>query len=231
MWLAGVDGCKAGWVVAARRAGAVTCRVAPTLATALPVDPAPQWVALDIPLGLPAHGQRACDVAARAMLGPARGRSVFAAPARYLLGARTYAEACAWGASAEGRKISRQTWNLFPKIREADAWLRANPALAGRVREAHPELAFAGLAGRPLTHSKKTPAGQAERQRVLEAVFGLAVRQALAERRPGQCAADDVLDALALLWLAERLAVGQARTLPAQPPLDACGVPMAITIV
>src|SRR5205814_7167357 len=59
------------------------------------------------------------------------------------------------------------------------------PALQARVREAHPEVTFAVLAGRGhgLEHAKKTPAGERERLAVLRPFVPAfdpgAVRQAL----------------------------------------------------
>ena len=54
------------------------------------------------------------------------------------------------------RKVSKQLFNIAPKIREVDEALRADPDAAGRVFEVHPELAFWRLNGeRPLTEPKK----------------------------------------------------------------------------
>ena len=74
-------------------------------------------------------------------------------------------EACAIAAATSDppRKVSRQGFAIFPKIREIDALLRARPDLLPRVYEVHPELAFWALnGGRPLTLPKKvkgTPYG------------------------------------------------------------------------
>ena len=45
------------------------------------------------------------------------------------------------------RKVSKQLFNIAPKIREVDEALRAPPDAAGRVFEVHPELAFWRLNG------------------------------------------------------------------------------------
>jgi predicted RNase H-like nuclease len=87
-----------------------------------------------------------------------------------------------------------------------------------RLVEVHPELSFAALAGRVLP-SKRTPAGRADRLAVLRGWL-----PGLADVPPGH----DGLDALAAAWSARRWHLGMARTLPADPPLDARGRPMRI---
>jgi len=184
--LAGVDGCRRGWVVA--RAGRVP--VLPTLVhiVSLRFD----LVLIDVPIGLLDAGPRRCDMEARALIG-ARRSSVFPAPSRSLLRSRRYAGQC-----------SIQLWNILDKIREVDASMK--PTLHRRVREAHPEVSFALLNGGPLRFAKKLPDGQEERRRLLRPVFG--------ELPPVPGAArDDVLDAYVLLWSARRMARNEARVL------------------
>ena len=189
----------------------------------------PEVVAVDAPIGLVERGARACDLAARAVLGPRRS-SVFPAPLRPLLAAASYAEASRLRRAIEGKGLSRQTWAIVPKIVELDLLLRGNAAARAALREVHPEVSFLKLnRDRPLQASKRKPEGRAERLALLRAWCGDAIDRALAERRALACAADDVLDAFAALWSAERIARGAAISLPPEPPRDACGLPMAIT--
>jgi predicted RNase H-like nuclease len=184
--LAGVDGCRAGWVVASD-AGVV---VLPTFGhiVARRFD----LVLIDVPIGLLDKAPRPCDLEARSVIG-ARRSSVFPAPSRRLLRARRYARQC-----------SVQLWNILEKIREVDADM--TPALQRRIREAHPEVSFALLNGGPLRYPKKRPEGEAERRLLLRPLFG--------ELPPVPGAArDDVLDAHVLLWSARRLDRGEARML------------------
>jgi predicted RNase H-like nuclease len=85
-WLAGVDGCPTGWVVAfARPQGdEVRVGVVPRFADVLAAPEAPRIVAVDIPIGLPdnvGRGGRAAENAVRPLLG-ARQSSVFSVPSR-----------------------------------------------------------------------------------------------------------------------------------------------------
>jgi len=179
-------------------------------------------VGIDIPLGLPPVGPRACDVAARARLG-ARRSSVFPAPLRVVLGAVDHREAVARSVAASGKGLSVQAWNLVPKIADADRHVAPGAAVA----EVHPELSFATLAGAPLLTRKREAAGRAERCALLSGPFPDVAGNL--GRRPRGCAPDDVLDAYAVLWTVRRIAAGTAEVL-GDGEVDETGRRMAITV-
>jgi predicted RNase H-like nuclease len=231
--LAGVDGCRAGWVVAlagwsGSAGGAfddVEVHVVATFAEVLGLGA--ETVAVDIPIGLPDAGPRACDVAARRLLGSRRS-SVFPAPVRATLAARRRGWAATLAASraAAGTGLSRQAFHLLPKVAEVDDALATRTAPTPvLVVEAHPELAFARLAGAPMPHPKRVPEGRAHRAATLRPVVP-PVDDLLGSRPPG-CAADDLLDALALLGTAHRLRAGVAELL-GDGSTDRRGRPMQI---
>ena len=126
-------------------------------------------VAIDIPIGLPESGPRRADIEARRRVGPRRN-SVFPAPARAVLGAPTYAEACARSRQVSGKAISRQLFNILGKIAEVDALV--TPRVQERLVEMFPEWSLTVLAGAPMSHPKSKAAGVAERTAVLGAAFG-----------------------------------------------------------
>jgi predicted RNase H-like nuclease len=183
-------------------------------------------IAIDIPIGLldtPQAGGRTCDRQARQLLGR-RASSVFSPSCRASLEATQYVEVRGYG-------MSRQAFGILPKIRQVDRLM--TPALQHRVYEAHPELAFMALAGHPMQHNKKTAAGRQERLQALrqapEARLQAAEPTLTAARATFssiQVASDDVLDAYVLARTAYRIASGQARCLPAAPPLDSHGLRM-----
>lgn len=232
MRLCGIDGCRAGWVIASSGPGlrALDFRVVSDLRGAFRAAAAGRAVlAVDIPIGLAAPGPRAADVEARRFLGAPRAASVFPSPSRAALGARSYVEACARNLRASGRRISVELWNILPKIAEADRLV--TPALQARVREVHPEVTFAVLAGRArgLEHSKKTRAGQRERLAILRR-FVPRFDLERVRRRLGRAAVarDDILDAVALLVSARRIHAGRARVFPRAPERDRRGLRMEI---
>jgi predicted RNase H-like nuclease len=153
-WVAGVDGCPGGWLVALLqvRSGSCALELCETFAEVLSLSEIPAVIAVDMPIGLPEQaerGGRACDVEARRRLGD-RQSSVFSVPARAAVMEFDYTLACAaaFARSDPPRKVSKQCFHLFPKIREIDALM--TPALQGRVFEWHPELAFWAMNGGPL---------------------------------------------------------------------------------
>ena len=201
--VAGVDGCRSGWVVAVARVadeGPVveSLGVTPTLAPVLERVARGELsvVALDMPVGLAADGPRSADRAARAALGPRRS-SVFPAPVRAVLDATDHPDAVARSRAACGAGIPVQAWHLVPKVREVDDLLRAATARVRRaVRETHPELAFSLLGDGPCRHPKRTVAGRRERLARLRP--WVPDRWTTPSRTPAGAARDDVLDALVL---------------------------------
>lgn len=217
MKLVGIDGCKAGWVVA-RIGGSVDSlafNTMPNLASVFEEVRAGELLAIaDVPIGLPERGPRACDRSARELLGSPRRSSVFPAPCRPVLTAGDYREACELNFRASGKRVTRQLYGILAKIREADEGM--SPALQTNFREAHPEVTFAVLSdGHGLGHSKKTVNGEIERLMLLRRFFpGLDITETRASLGLANVARDDIIDALACLVTAQRVQRGQAIILP-----------------
>ncbi len=230
-WLAGVDGCSAGWIRVARntRSGEVRVDLLRDVDEIASAPPRPRVVAIDMPIGLPDAHDRACDREARARLG-ARRSSVFPVPIRATLAAASYEEACRIGRAADGRGLSRQAWNLMPKIRALDALLAHAPEARATFHETHPEVCFAAWNdGEPMRAAKKHADGRRERRALAVAWLGEATIDAAESRWPRRSvAADDVLDAVAALWSAHRIHAGDAQCLPSDVQRDATGLPMRI---
>ncbi|WP_406855534.1 DUF429 domain-containing protein [Alsobacter sp. KACC 23698] len=240
-WVAGVDGCPGGWVAVTLALDGVAdplLTVHPTFAGVLGGPPAAAIVAVDMPIGLPDQvgpGGRGPETLLRPLLG-ARQSSVFSVPSRAAVETLDYRDACAAAlrTSVPPRAVSKQCFFLFPKIRDVDALLRADPGLRDRVRETHPEGAFMRLnKGAPLSQPKKVKSspygpGLEERRALLEKA-GFA-RAFLEARPPRGAAFDDVLDACACAVSALRIARGEAQSFPSPPGRDAHDVPVAIWI-
>lgn len=234
-WVAGADGCRAGWFVVLRETstGRVRRRVVPSFEALLAMSEAPVALAIDVIIGLPdapRSGGRKCDRQARQLLGWPRSSSVFSPPAQAAIGCTSYDEALAVNRrhSSDGVGISKQTFHLFPKLRAVDAQM--TPARQQRVREVHPELAFFAMNGEaPLRHSKHEDAGQRERVQLLRD-YGVGNVEAAVETHAGRdVKRDDVLDAHAACWTARRLQQGTATRLPqGAPPHNARGLRMEI---
>ncbi len=235
--VAGVDGCPAGWLAVLWNGdpGMVPeVRLCRDFAEVLGLPAG--VIAVDIPIGLPertGHGGRQACVEARARLGERRS-SVFSVPSRAAVMCSDYGEACRVNLvnSDPPRKVSKQCFMLFGKMREADALM--TPELQSRIYEAHPELAFWAMNGqRPLDLPKKVKS--------VPAAPGLALRRGLLaqvgfpvealERPPltrSKVGDDDLIDAAALAWTALRIARGGHITVPERPPRDGRGLRMEI---
>jgi predicted RNase H-like nuclease len=218
MRVLGVDGCKGGWVGVVLEDDAAPVALVERSIDRLsdaagPVDA----IGIDMPIHLNEDADRVCDSAARQLIRPFTSR-VFNAPVLCVLDCETYLDACAASFAALGKKISKQTWALVPKIREVEQW-RTSAGCA--VYEVHPEAAFAAMAGRVIAARKRTPEGAQVRRAWLDAQ-GLAPPE-----RPAGVGVDDLLDACAAAWSTRRLARGEGRSLP-DPPVIVRGQPQAI---
>jgi len=226
--IAGVDGCPAGWIALAEQTE--THRITPyvfltfsDLTDAL--DAA--VIAIDIPIGLTDRDARQCDLLARRHLGPKRGTSVFPAPIRSALSASTYSEANATSIGIQKKGISQQAWAIYPKIREVDEALQASADLRCKVFEVHPELTYSTWSGAPIIPSKKRAEGHAIRRALINSHFGpLAFESARNQVKRRDASNDDIADAFAGLWTAERIVSGKSQTFPLDPPFDSVGLPM-----
>ena len=231
--LAGVDGCRAGWVVVIARLVEgrfvePSARVMPTFRDLLDGITDCSAVGVDIPIGLlesAEPGGRTVDRHARKLLSP-NTSSVFSPPPRPALGARSYDEArSAVAQVSNGRSLSRQAFGILPKIAEVDRLM--TPELQERVFETHPELCFLEMnGGRPLAHRKTTAAGAIARIRLLEAHGLAAVLETAATMIGNDAKLDDVVDAIAALWTARRYAEGKATVIPDITDVDAKGLRM-----
>ena len=245
--LAGIDGCRGGWVVARWDGGGRLDLIRVARVEALFDAPdAPAIACVDMPIGLPETseiGGRSAERAVRPLLG-ARQSSVFAVPARAAVMAgmgpgdekARFAAACAAALahSSPPRKVSIQCFNLFPKIAELDELLRRRLELQDRLIECHPEVSFRIMNGAPLELAKKVksrphPPG-------LDLRIGLLARAGLpVDLLQARTAAalgaglDDLVDACACAVTAKRVFEGKALRYPDPPERDAFGLPVAIT--
>lgn len=165
---------------------------------------------------------------ARTVLGQPRGTSVFSPPARRALRARTPDEAHdlnhSTGSDAPG--LSLQARAIIPKIREVDEFITRS--LQRRVVEVHPELCFYEMnQKRPVVEPKKTAAGRKRRIRLLEGAWRRKLSD-LIKARPRGVGRDDIIDAMAACWTAERVLRKKEIHLPSDPRRDSRGLRMEI---
>ncbi|SER36212.1 DUF429 domain-containing protein [Natrinema salaciae] len=220
----GVDWAGSCWVVVAI-GDEITVSTEPSILnvwTAYEADAAS--ILVDVPIGLPEDGDWACDRAAAHLL-ESRSSSVFSIPCRAAVTAETYEEA----RDACGGSLGSQSWWLFPRINEVDAFLRTIDDARKIVYESHPEVCFAAYDGGALP-SKGDEDGLRARVAVLEGLnerLATKVGKIVDERRDGtewhdrisSSRRDDVVDAAVLAVTAERLELGERTPEQAYPSL------------
>lgn len=189
-----------------------------------------------MPIGLIDQGidGRSCDRLARRHLSPFRHSSIFTPPCRPALYS-TIEEASAVNFQHTGKKLSKQTINIIPKIREVDAFLLKLPSVK-RIcfEEAHPELIFYGLNGQQaLQASKKTKEGIHDRLALITKHFPplkSLYTTILEQTRRKDILADDIVDAMSLATAAllKLRSPESWRQFPSPVEHDSEGLPMQL---
>jgi predicted RNase H-like nuclease len=172
---------------------------------------------------------------------------VFPVPLRLALAAASRADADTRSRRAGGPGVSCQSFGISGKIAELDAFMQQRSErqlLRPPIRECHPELCFWALNHhRPMLYSKKTQRGYDERKAVLRNFLSDFDSQ-LADLQEGFRAArwringasrgdraidfqrDDLIDAIVVAVTAAGCCVRGLLTIPANPEIDAHGLPM-----
>ena len=146
----------------------------------------------------------------------------FPAPLRPLLALRDFAEANRISRQLQQRGISRQGFAIARKVEQIDRILQRHRELRDRVYEVHPEVSYAiWNGGTAIEESKHTDAGIEARRTLAELHFGSI------PSLPRGAKVDDLLDAMAALWTAERILAGRSQEL-GDARRDITGLPMRI---
>lgn len=165
-------------------------------------------IAVDIPLSyaLPGTKGRMCEREGRAMLGPRRS-SMFDTYPQAILEAPNHSIANTLAQKTVGCGIPQQSFGLRKAIAEAISLSAEDP----RIHETHPELVFSSLAGS--LAAKKSWTGFRQR---LEALENVGILLPIEFPEMDHAAMDDVIDAAAAAFAADRIAQGIGQRVPSQ---------------
>ncbi|STO07650.1 DUF429 domain-containing protein [Exiguobacterium aurantiacum] len=155
----GIDGARGSWVRITYDSISLCLTISEQLEDLL-IDGAVHFVDMPKELGTTEKPDRTCDAYLRSQL-TKRKSSIFTPPIEEVLNEETYEAANLKSRELVGKGISKQAWNLAPRIREFQTLDRDD------VFESHPEVCFAVMTGREAEFSKKTEAGEAERIELL----------------------------------------------------------------
>ena len=219
--LAGVEPCPGGWFVVSGKLQGVSLfpeppQIVSTINDVLDARPPYEIIALHAPIGLPAEptkGGRACDRAARKLLGVRRGAAVTAPPSRSV----------AYDVSGMG--LSAVVRAQLARIREVQRDVASYHQRS--VFEVHPELGFFQLnEDTPLRYGKRTHLGIDERLALLQARMpGL---ERVLDNVPAGVRLPTALDACVNLWTARRIAARAVSRLPEVPEWNEDGLRMEL---
>ena len=235
MKTAGLDGCKAGWILITfdnEKTGYFVLRTEQDLEDAFDTY---DRLLIDMPIGLEDENYtRECDRLLREKLGGEYAASVFSPPIRPALHAPSYVEANMQSFEYTEKKLTVQAWNITPKIKVVDRLLQENEEYREKVFESHPELLFMNLNGGMIYQTKKTKKGLRHRLNLVtnhEKIAADFFRDIKEEFRRNEVDEDDIVDAMALA-LAAKQSVGKGlKTIPNEPVTDSEGLVKAIHYV
>ncbi len=214
----GIDGCRFGWVVAEEKTkGDLSIQLIESLNYLESVISKKAIAGIDIPLAIHEKGFRMADAEARVLL-KSRASTIFSAPAKETLLSDNYNDACAINESICGKKISKQSWFLFSKIKEARTiFCQAHKKI--KLYEVHPELSFMAMNDmRVIELGKKTDEGFKMRHKLVKKLFSkFDFEQTRANFKRCDVADDDILDAIAVLWSTQKIVANMAFYVPKKP--------------
>ena len=232
MKTAGIDGCKAGWILISFTEGEEKYEVLRTNEELKSAFETYDRIFIDMPIGLEDEAYtRECDRLLRKELGGEYSSSVFTPPIRPALEAPSYVEANMIIYEYTEKKLSLQAWNITPKIKVIDQFLRAVPELKEKVLESHPELLFQQLNGGMIFQKKNLKKGIRHRLELIKEVEPIAddfFRDIKEEYRRAEVGEDDIVDAMALAYFAKKSERDGIKTIPELVVEDSEGLPKAI---
>jgi len=232
MKTAGIDGCKAGWILVSFDSDSEEYRILRDNESLLDAFQEFDRIFIDIPIGLEDETYtRECDQLLRKKLGSEYAASVFSPPIRHALDAPSYVEANMQSYDYTEKKLSLQAWNITPKIKVVDRFLTEKPELQEGIFESHPELLFMNLNGGMIYQKKKTKKGLRHRLDLIknhEEIAADFFRDIKEEFRRNEVEEDDIVDAMVLALTAKQSRSEDLKSLPEDPPVDSAGLKMAV---
>ena len=215
----GIDGCRAGWITTQILDNQlISFQIIENLNDDYLKQSNLSHIGIDIPLQLSHTGKRLAEVEARALL-KKRACTIFSPPTLNALRAKNYIDACEVNFKECGKRISKQSWNLFPKIIEAHKFLENNSISKLGVFEVHPELSFMAMNDMNLVEaSKKTDIGKEIRIKLIKKFFPTFSFELVRNKyKKNQVLDDDILDSISVLWSTQRIVDNIAQFVPKDP--------------
>lgn len=166
MIVAGIDGCKKGWIMIKSSSGDYSFDVYKNIFDMAADNEDLERILIDIPIGLSSRKiKRTVEKELKKEL-KYKHSTVFNPPCREALFQKDYVSVKKKNIEIEGKSLSIQSYNISNKIRELDEFWQSKPET--EIIESHPELCFKYLNKGEIVLSKKsTLVGLNERIKIL----------------------------------------------------------------
>jgi predicted RNase H-like nuclease len=232
---AGIDGCKAGWILITFDEGEEKYEVLRDKEVLKDAFETFDRIFIDMPIGLEDEDYtRKADELLRKKVGGEYASSVFSPPIRPALMAPSYVEANMISHEYTEKKLTLQSWNITPKIQMVDELLRADERLRDKVLESHPELLFQTINGGMIYQKKNLKKGIKHRLKLIEDREPIAddfFRDIKEDFRRNEVEEDDIVDAMVLAYSAKISEEKGIKTIPEEFEYDSEGMRKAIHYV
>lgn len=202
MAIAGIDGCKQGWLMVKYKNDQYRFAVYENFKALMNANTDLERIFIDIPIGLSSKGfTRTVESSLRKKL-PGRQSTVFNPPCREALAFDDYNLAKTENLKIEGKGLSIQAFFISKKIKDVDDFLLQNNP-GSLLFESHPELCFKYLnpEKKVLQTKKATAEGAKERLEILlkhdRKILSL-YQDILRNTKRKDVKKDDILDAVCL---------------------------------
>ncbi len=223
---AGIDGCRGGWIAVIFDDSWKAC-LYKNIQCYWDNNKHIGLVLIDIPIGL--KGDRDCDKLARKMLPASRKSTIFNTPAAECLDIEDYKKASQINYDICGKRLSKQSFYLMPKIREVDDFLDNSKEARKVFYESHPELCFLSIPNKDF-YNKKGPHGRQQRLEFIKNIEpGLydVYKWTLNRYKRILVESHDILDAM-ILAISAKAGKNKLRFLPRKAKTDSRGLKMQI---
>lgn len=227
----GVDGCKGGWIAAILKQGNLKIEKIITINDVVKRYPDFDEFLIDMVIGFPSSKNHVRpDTYARQII-KERTSTVFPAPCRQAVYAKTVAEAYVENEKVLGKKFTPLTVGIIPKMRELDSFFQNKPQYKNIIKESHPEVCFARLNKRTILSKKSEIDGMEERIKLLsEYIPNLSLNKIATLAKSMKCNIDDIVDAICLTVTANIVAQNCFEIIPKNPMRDETDLLMQMVI-
>ncbi|QAA32907.1 DUF429 domain-containing protein [Clostridium manihotivorum] len=229
----GIDGCKGGYVAVYITEEAFEIKVFETIEELCLTYIDSKVMLIDMPIGLPESVEDIRPESDARKILKSRASCIFNVPCRQALYETDYSRANEMNKLILGKGLSKQSYGIFPKIRDVDQFLSKHPDFKNRMLESHPEICFSMLncyerTPRVIIENKKTIEGFEKRIAILSKYYKHTeeISKEIDSNKKFRAIRDDIIDALCLAVTGKVSYEPSLKSIPENPSMDKRGLYM-----